>query len=360
MVDKSTFPGDDHVDENSENNPLGLGDDDHSLTPGDDEPPAGFEGDIPGEEIFDIPDDSSGDSPDVAEGLETPVDESEEALFSDIPDMEGEPSEGIGDPLSGENDHDVPRWDESNELESLDDTSTYGDPNSVADAEQDVFSNDDQIPNYAALNSDIDAEDDFDDVEEDKGSLSGAMWALLAALGLAITALVAWLIMFLNTGETNPIDAVQNNGTSSTQTTTTPGASGSADSASRVEELESSLTSVIDQSNSATSQVSDLQSSIARGATDTQTITKSGSSTTRTVTSTSNRTQTQTQTRTQTRTDVRTRTVTSVSRAPAPAPRIVTRTETRNRDVPGPVRTVTKTVPTGRVTVTTTVIERWG
>lgn len=280
-----------------------------------------------------------------------------------------------------------PSWDSSKSTGSLGDTSTYGDPNNVAgDEEGDyVFGNDDSI-----LNSDIyaskddEADDDF--IPRPRGGFSGKAWAIIGAILLLILGLVTWLIIWFNTGNPNPIDAVKDDGTSTSSTFEAPsdsdtpstsgtgtegsqdgseGSSGSAspdspqaqggmDDSARVKDLESSLESVIDESNSASSKVNDLERSIANKATKTHTVTRSGAKTTRTVTS--DRTVTRTTTRNNNRVD--TRTVTRTHRAPAPRPRTVTRTE--NRNVPGPTRTITKTVPTGRVTLTTTVIERWG
>lgn len=262
-----------------------------------------------------------------------------------------------------------PYWDDSYNSD-FDDDSVYGDPDNVAlDSEDDVFNNGEGLPSYAPGGGipsfgDTTAQDD----DEDSG-FSSLFWWLVGLGTFLALALATWGALWMSTGEINPVKAVQ--GTTSEQTTPDnasspiqsineedPNATTDEGDAQRISELESSLTVALDDAQQARDENARLQSSVSNrpnAQTSTRTVTSSGSN----VTKTNTRTVKDTATTTQVRRETNTVTNTSTVRM---APTTVTRTITRPSTVrvPGPERTVTKTVPTGRATVTTTVVERWG
>ena len=325
--------------------------------------------------LADNQDDTQVDSGDISEhdlaGDDSGGDTLGESDWDDfVPDDDYSPED------SGDTDSVL--WDDSLSDDPEDIEDTIGDPDNVARSDEDVFGNDHSIPTYSGDSDDTDftpfSVDDMDsDVPEGSQRVrnpgfSGWMKALLGVAVLLALILATWGALSLNTGEANPVEAW--NKSFKTTTTVTeraqqdnnnieedkkddqPGNTGNTGDEQRIKDLESSLTQALDDVDRANEDNEKLQKSIDRGATDTKTVTRSGSN--RTVTNTQTRTKTSTRTIHNTRTTTRTLT----SRAPAPRPETVTRTQTAR--VPGPERTVTRTVPTGRVTVTTTVIERWG
>lgn len=267
------------------------------------------------------------------------------------------PGEGYENGVPGE-----PQWNNEYSQE-FDDGSYYGDPDNVAlPEEDDVFDHDD----YSIGSSgggftplpEGGGQPPYDNNRRSGGS--GAFWWIIGGASLALIALATWGSLWMSTGEINPVAAIKgttsttqspDSNSSSVQTIEeedaeaedgssseepTASAEGNADQ-ERISELESSLTSLMDEA-------------------------EQNSASPKTVyhTKTSTKTNTKTSTKTNISTRTNTKTVTNRVTAPAPQPRTVTKTD--KVKVPGPERTITTTIPSGRVTttITTTVIERWG
>lgn len=274
-----------------------------------------------------------------------------------------------------ENEEDYPSWDD-NFSSDFNDDSVYGDPDNVAlNSEDDVFNNDDGLPSYAPGGPMLFEEGEYNDSGEDeeKNGSNILFWSLVALSVIAAILLATWGALWANTGEANPVSAIQ--GSTSEEDPSTEdkpsspeqsideegGESGDQD---RISELESSLTAALDDAQSAHDENDQLKSAVddkpgmhTMTTTRTKTVTSNGKDSTKTKTVTSNRTNTTTKTVKTTDTKKVTRTST-VKMAPSTTTKTVTRPSTVK--VPGPERTKTKTVPSGRVTVTTTVVERWG
>lgn len=274
-----------------------------------------------------------------------------------------------------ENEEDYPSWND-NFSSDFNDDSVYGDPDNVAlNSEDDVFNNEEGLPSYVPGGPMLFDGSEYDSPEEDeeKNGSNILFWSLVALSVIAAILLATWGALWANTGEANPVSAIQGStseeASSAENKPSSPEQSideegGESSDQDRISELESSLTVALDDAQSAHDENKELKSAVENKpgmhtmtTTRTRTVTSSGKDNTRTKTVTSNRTNTTTRTVKTTKTRNVTRTST-VKMAPSTTTKTITRPSTVK--VPGPERTKTKTVPSGRVTVTTTVVERWG
>lgn len=272
-------------------------------------------------------------------------------------------------------DGDYPFWDEQYNTDFNDD-SIYGDPDNVAlTSEDDVFTNEDGIKPYSPGESLFfgDTVSSGDDDDDDSG-FTPMFWVVIG-IGTALAlALASWGALWANTGEANPVKAIKEGSsgeTSVTQEQKDPSAvqtieeedPAAASEENRIVELESSLTSALDDAQSARDEAEQLKVAADARPNETITMTKTTTKTGPKVTSTNTKTVTNTKTNTKTTTKtVRSTDTMKVTRTSTVrmAPTTTTKKVPTTVKVPGPERTVTKTVPSGRVTVTTTVVERWG
>lgn len=274
-----------------------------------------------------------------------------------------------------DNGEDYPSWDDSFSSD-FDDDSVYGDPDNVAlNSEDNVFNNDSGLSSYVPGGPMLFEDSEYNNSDEDNEEHGSNIlfWSLVTAGVIAAILLATWGALWANTGEVNPISAIQgsssNEATSEENKPSSPEQSideenGEKSDQDRISELESSLTVALDDAQSAHNENDQLKSAVddkpgmhTMTTTKTRTVTSNGKDSTKTKTVTSNRTNTTTKTVKTTDTKKVTHTST-VKMAPSTTTKTVTRPSTVK--VPGPERTKTKTVPSGRVTVTTTVVERWG
>lgn len=278
------------------------------------------------------------------------------------------PSDSLDD---DPDDGDYPFWDEQYNTDFNDD-SVYGDPDNVALApNDDVFTNESGIRSYSPgdplfLGDTIPTDNDDDNND---GGFSPMFWVIIGLGAILALALASWGALWANTGEANPVKALREGSeeTSMTQEEKDPAAiqtieeedPSAVSEQNRIADLESSLTSALDDAQVARDEAEQLKVSADAGANKTITSTKTATKTGQRVTSTNTKTVTNTSTTTKVVHNTSTKEVTrtsTVSMAPSTTTKRIPTTVT----VSGPKSTVTKNVPTGRVTVTTTVVERWG
>lgn len=294
-------------------------------------------------------------------------DDGEEIVVA--PASEDENGDFSANDYDDEEEGDYPFWDEQYNTDFNDD-SVYGDPDNVAlTSEDDVFTNEDGIRSYAPGGSLLygDTVPSGNDDDEESG-FSPMFWVIIGLGTLLALALASWGALWANTGEANPVKAIQEG---SEETTISQEESSSpiqtieeedpvaTSEANRIAELESSLTVALDDAQSARDEAEQLKVAADAKPNDTITSTKTITKTGQNVTSTNTRTVTNTATTTRVVRSTDTMKVTQTSTVRM-APTTTTVTIPSTVKVPGPERTVTKTVPSGRVTVTTTVVERWG
>ena len=321
---------------------------------------------------------SEGDTNDESSSLEDENISNNDNSYSNFLGNDSEESEDDTYHENGnkenENEEEYPSWDDSFSSDFNDD-SIYGDPDNVAlNSEENVFGNESSLSSYAPGDPMLFEGSEYNDQEEkDKENGSNILFWTMVALGVISAILLAtWGALWANTGEANPISAIQ--GSTSEEASSTedkpysPEQSideegGESSDQDRISELESSLTAALDDAQSAHDENDQLKSAVDdKSGMHTMTTTKTktvnnGNDATKTKTVTSNNTRTATKTVKTTDTKKVTRTST-VKMAPSTTTKTITRPSTVK--VPGPERTKTKTVPSGRVTVTTTVVERWG